>query len=100
MDRRPLDRPRRAREPGPRGDRAAAGSEISSARPLAHRALDAADELGCREELFPGWTGPEQAFEEWKRVSKEQLADYSGLSYSLIEEHNGIQWPFPEGTTR
>ena len=42
---------------------------------------------------------PSDAFEEWKRVSKGRLCDYSGMTYELIEEHGGIQWPFPEGTT-
>jgi len=61
--------------------------------------LALAAKLGCREELFPGWSRPVDAFEEWKRVSKGRLCDYSGLTYELIERHNGIQWPFPEGTT-
>jgi assimilatory nitrate reductase catalytic subunit len=60
--------------------------------------LTVAEKLGCREELFPGWTKPEHAFDEWKRISKGRLCDYSGLTYELIEKHNGIQWPFPEGT--
>jgi len=61
--------------------------------------LAIAEKLGCREELFPEWTSPEHAFEEWMRVSKGRLCDYSGLSYELIERHNGIQWPFPEGSS-
>jgi anaerobic selenocysteine-containing dehydrogenase len=61
--------------------------------------LAIAEKLGCREELFPGWRSPSHAFEEWKRVSKGRLCDYSGLSYELIEKHNGVQWPFPEGSS-
>jgi assimilatory nitrate reductase catalytic subunit len=61
--------------------------------------LDVAEKLGCRNELFSGWTEPEDAFEEWKRVSAGRLCDYSGLDYALIENHGGIQWPFPAGTT-
>ena len=61
--------------------------------------LTLAEKISCREELFPGWTRPEHAFNEWKRVSRGRLCDYSGLTYKLIEKHNGIQWPFPEGTT-
>ena len=61
--------------------------------------LEIAEKLGCREELFPGWTSPQHAFEEWKRVSKGCLCDYSGLTYELIEQYNGIQWPFPEGSS-
>jgi assimilatory nitrate reductase catalytic subunit len=61
--------------------------------------LAIAEKLGCDKELFSGWTGPRHAFDEWKRVSKGRLCDYSGLTYELIEQHNGIQWPFPEGTS-
>jgi assimilatory nitrate reductase catalytic subunit len=61
--------------------------------------LTLAEKLGCREELFPRWTKPEHAFNEWKRISKGRLCDYSGLTYELIEKHNGIQWPFSDGTT-
>ncbi len=61
--------------------------------------LAVAEKLGCRQELFPGWQSPEDAFEEWKRVSAGRLCDYSGLSYSLLEAHGGVQWPFPNGTS-
>jgi anaerobic selenocysteine-containing dehydrogenase len=61
--------------------------------------LALAERMDCREDLFPGWTSPRDAFEEWKLVSKGRLCDYSGMTYELIEKHNGIQWPFPEGTT-
>lgn len=61
--------------------------------------LSVAEKLGCREELFPGWREPKDAFEEWKRVSAGRLCDYSGLDYELIERHGGIQWPFPAGET-
>ena len=57
--------------------------------------LDFARKLGCYDELFPGWTQPRDAFEEWKKVSAGRLCDYSGLTYELIESHGGIQWPFP-----
>ncbi|MCF6200887.1 MAG: nitrate reductase [Hydrogenimonas sp.] len=54
--------------------------------------------------LFNGWSGPEDAFEEWKRVSRGRLCDYSGMSYEKIEKLGGIQWPcndeHPEGTPR
>jgi assimilatory nitrate reductase catalytic subunit len=61
--------------------------------------LDVAAAFGCREELFPAWTKPEDAFEEWKRVSAGRPCDYSGLTYKAIEQHGGIQWPFPAGAT-
>ncbi len=56
--------------------------------------LAIADELGVRETLFPGWKMPEDAFEEWREVSKGRLCDYSGLSYDLLDEHHAVQWPF------
>jgi anaerobic selenocysteine-containing dehydrogenase len=52
-------------------------------------------ELGGYDELFPGWTSPADAFNEWKRVSAGRLCDYSGMTHAAIEEHGGIQWPYP-----
>jgi len=59
---------------------------------------------GVNERLFSNWKEPLDAFNEWKRVSKGQLCDYSGITYELLEEHGGIQWPcnaqFPNGVKR
>lgn len=55
--------------------------------------LALAEKLGCREELFPAWRGPADAFEEWRRVSAGQLCDYSGMTWELIEQSGGVQWP-------
>src|SRR5207249_8738983 len=54
-----------------------------------------AKKLGCAQELFPGWAGPRDAFEEWRRVSAGRPCDYSGMTWDLIEEQGGVQWPFP-----
>ncbi|MBI1870322.1 MAG: nitrate reductase [Chlamydiae bacterium] len=62
--------------------------------------LSVAKELGVYNHLFPNWTKPEHAFEEWKKISRGRLCDYSGMNYALIEEQGGIQWPFPEGSQR
>ncbi len=59
--------------------------------------LDIATRLGCKEELYPGWTKPGDAFGEWRKVSQGRLCDYSGITYELLDEHLGIQWPFAEG---
>ena len=67
------------------------------ARPDFRVFLDLAAALGCRDELFPGWTGPEDAFDEWKRVSAGRLCDYSGITYDALEATGGIQWPFAAG---
>ncbi len=51
---------------------------------------------GVNEELFRDWKSPADAFEEWKRVSKGQLCDYSGITYELLEQEGGVQWPCNE----
>lgn len=61
--------------------------------------LEIAEKLGCREELFPNWETPADAFEEWKRVSAGRLCDYSGMTYADIERCGGIQWPFSAETS-
>ncbi len=61
--------------------------------------LDIARRIGCAGRLFPGWTKPEDAFNEWRRVSKGRLCDYSGMTYAAIEKSGGIQWPCRDGET-
>ena len=56
--------------------------------------LKVAKELGVFDKLFRGWTGPRDAFEEWKKISHGRLCDYSGMDYEFIEKNGGIQWPF------
>jgi assimilatory nitrate reductase catalytic subunit len=45
--------------------------------------------------LFDGWTGPRDAFEEWRRVSAGRPCDYSGITWERIDEVGGVQWPCP-----
>ncbi len=59
--------------------------------------LAVAAKLGCREELFGGWRCPEDAFNEWARVSRGRLCDYSGITYQALAEQGAMQWPRPEG---
>jgi anaerobic selenocysteine-containing dehydrogenase len=59
--------------------------------------LRIAERLGCRSRLFPGWFEPRDALEEWRHISAGRLCDYSGISYGLLAEHRGVQWPFPPG---
>jgi anaerobic selenocysteine-containing dehydrogenase len=59
--------------------------------------LDLARALGCGDELFPGWTSPADAFEEWRRVSAGRLCDYSGMTWNVIERTGGVQWPYRAG---
>ena len=73
--------------------------------------LALADRLGVRDELFGGWTGPEDAFDEWRRVSAGRLCDYSAMTWDAIESSGGLQWggerlytdgnfPTPDGRAR
>jgi len=55
--------------------------------------LKVAEELGVKDKIYPGWTEPKDAFEEWKKVSEGRLCDYSGMTYEMIEKHGGVQWP-------
>ena len=61
--------------------------------------LAVAERLGCREELFPSWKNPADAFDEWRQVTAGRLCDYSGMTYAAIESNGGIQWPFPQDTS-
>jgi assimilatory nitrate reductase catalytic subunit len=64
----------------------------AEARPDFDIFLDLAARLGMRDELFPGWRGPRDAFEEWKRVSAGRLCDYSAMTWEEIETRGGMQW--------
>ena len=44
---------------------------------------------------FPETT--EGAFEEMKQLSKGRMLDYSGMSYDMLENQKGVQWPCTEG---
>jgi len=53
-----------------------------------------AGRLNVKDRLFPGWTRPQDAFEEWRSVSEGRLCDYSGISYELLAD-KPVQWPYP-----
>jgi anaerobic selenocysteine-containing dehydrogenase len=61
--------------------------------------LAVAEKLGCRDELYPRWRIPEDAFNEWRLVSRGRPCDYSGITYDLLARETSVQWPFPEGKT-
>ncbi len=54
--------------------------------------LEIAKRLRIHTTLFPGWSEPRDAFEEWKKVSKGRLCDYSSMTYEEIEAKGGMQW--------
>jgi len=59
---------------------------------------------GLQEMLYPNWSKPEDAFNEWKVLSEGRLCDYSGINYEKLETQGGVQWPcneaFPDGSSR
>ncbi|MFE5534752.1 molybdopterin oxidoreductase family protein [Streptomyces sp. NPDC056492] len=65
------------------------------------RRMDLHDASGAP--LLP-WDGPEEVFEAWKECSRGRPCDYTGLSYALLRDRGGIQWPctteHPDGTER
>ncbi|WP_100011877.1 molybdopterin oxidoreductase family protein [Lentibacillus sediminis] len=50
------------------------------------------------------YSEPEEAFEEWKKVSAGRPSDMTSMTYDRLEQENGIHWPAPkdkpEGTVR
>jgi anaerobic selenocysteine-containing dehydrogenase len=69
--------------------------------------LDYARRMGFTDNSgrpLPGWSTPEEAFEEWKQCSRGRPCDYSGITYPMLRERGGVQWPCtadrPGGTER
>jgi len=69
--------------------------------------VDYARRMGFRDRSgrpIPRWTEPEQAFDAWRECSRGRPCDYSGMSYALLRDSPGIQWPCtadaPRGTER
>ncbi|HEX4866045.1 MAG TPA: nitrate reductase [Acidimicrobiales bacterium] len=75
----------------------AAVAPPGEARPDFDIFLAVADRWGCRDDLFPGWVQPRDAFEEWRVVSSGRPCDYSGITYERIDAVGGVQWPCPSG---
>jgi anaerobic selenocysteine-containing dehydrogenase len=50
------------------------------------------------------WHDAPSAYEAWQRCSAGRPCDYSGLSYEMLRERGGVQWPCteqaPDGTER
>jgi assimilatory nitrate reductase catalytic subunit len=60
--------------------------------------------FGVHDKLFKNLNTPRDVFEEIKKVSRGRFCDYSKMSYELIQELGGVQWPCneknPKGTKR
>lgn len=54
--------------------------------------LAIAEKLGCRAELYPGWTTTADAYREWQKVSAGRACDYSEISWEGIDRAGGMQW--------
>ncbi len=50
---------------------------------------------GCGD-LFGKWTTPEAAFKLLRDLTKDRPCDITGIDgYEMIDQHGGIQWPWP-----
>lgn len=48
-------------------------------------------------DLLKGWETPEGCFELMKKCSKGMPCDITGVTWEMLENSNGVQWPFREG---
>ena len=58
--------------------------------------LGIGDALGMGS-LLDKWRTPEEAFNTLKECSKGMPCDISGVTYDMITNSKGVQWPFKEG---
>lgn len=47
--------------------------------------------------LLKGWETPTDCFELMKKCSKGMPGDITGVTWEMLENSNGVQWPFREG---
>lgn len=47
--------------------------------------------------LLKGWEMPKDCFELMKKCSKGMPGDITGVTWEMLENSNGVQWPFREG---
>lgn len=50
-------------------------------------------------ELLKGWETPKDCFELMKKCSKGMPGDITGVTWEMLENSRGVQWPFREGET-
>jgi anaerobic selenocysteine-containing dehydrogenase len=55
-------------------------------------------------EPLVSWSDPAGAFAAWQECSRGRPCDYTGMSYDMLRERGGVQWPcnaeHPDGTER
>lgn len=52
--------------------------------------------LGMGEEL-KGWETPRDCFNLMRECSRNMPCDITGVTWEMLENSHGIQWPYPEG---
>jgi len=60
--------------------------------------LGVAKALGMGD-LLKGWQTPKDCFELMKKCSKGMPSDITGVTWEMLEESHGVQWPFSQGAT-
>ncbi len=50
-------------------------------------------------DLLKGWETPEQAFDIMRKCSKGMPVDISGITWDMLTDSKGAQWPLREGET-
>jgi anaerobic selenocysteine-containing dehydrogenase len=61
--------------------------------------VDIANRLGMKDKgglPLLAFNEPQDAFDEWRRVSKGRPCDYSGVTYDLLREMGAVRWPCNE----
>jgi ferredoxin-nitrate reductase len=59
------------------------------------RRMDLHDKEG---EPLVHWTDPEGAYRAWQACSRGRPCDYSGITYELLRDRGGVQWPLDAST--
>lgn len=52
--------------------------------------------LGMGDAL-KGWETPESCFNLMRECSRNMPEDFTGVTWQMLEDSHGIQWPYPEG---
>lgn len=52
--------------------------------------------LGMGDAL-KGWETPESCFNLMRECSRNMPEDFTGVTWKMLEDSHGIQWPYPEG---